>query len=365
MLIQSAKKTPDPRCQTRNFRHRLCDILVVAFCAIICGADSYADLELFGIYRQPWLSIYLELPNGIPNADTFQRVFEIVDPTAVAKALRKILTPEDFAAKVLAFDGKTQRGSKKGKRRAWHTLSAYLTDAQMVLGEVICDEKSNEITAIPELLDSLNVEKAIVTIDAIGTQTKIAEKIIEKKADYVLALKGNQADLFDDVKFYLDNEEVARLEICDPKQRHGRQEKREYFLETQIGWLEQREKWAGLAGIGAVKSTVTEKGKTRVETRYFLTTLTSVEVFAGAVRAHWGIENGLHWHLDVTFNEDASRVRNRNAAAVWNILRKTALEHLKSLNNNKFSLKSLRKGCGWSNDLLLQTLLRDDAKTIF
>jgi len=365
LLIQSAGRTPDPRCQTRNFRHKLCDILVIAFCAIICGAESYADLELFGKFRQLWLSMYLELPNGIPNADTFQRVFEIVDSAAVAKALRKILTPEDFVARVVAFDGKTQRSSKKGKRRAWHTLSAYLTDAQIVLGEVICDEKSNEITAIPELLDTLNVEKAIVTIDAMGAQTKIAEKIVEKKADYVLALKGNQADLFDDVRFYLDNEQVPRLEIYDPKQRHGRQEKREYFLETNIDWLHNRENWAGLSAIGAVKSTVTEKGETRIETRYFLTSLISLEDFARAVRAHWGIENKLHWHLDVTFNEDASRVRNRNATQVWNILRKTALEHLKSLNNKKYSLKALRKGCGWSNDLLLHTLFGNEMPAQF
>jgi len=289
----------------------------------------------------------------------------MVDPTAVAKALRKILTPEDFVAKVVAFDGKTQRGSKKGERRAWHTLSAYLTDAQIVLGEVICDEKWNEITAIAELLDSLNVEKTIVTIDAIGTQTKIAEKVIEKGADYVLALKGNHPALLEDVRLYLDNEPLPRLEVCDPKQPHGRQETREYFLETQIDWLEQRNQWAGLSGIGAVRSTVTEKGKTRVETRYFLTTLTDLKAFSHAVRSHWGIENGLHWHLDVTFNEDASRVRNKNAAAVWNILRKTALEHLKSLNNKKFSLKSLRKGCGWNNDLLLHTLLRNETNSIF
>jgi len=340
----------------------LCDILVIAFCAIICGAESYADLELFGKARQTWLSMYLELPNGIPNADTFQRVFEIVEPTAVARALRKILTPEDFVASVVAFDGKTQRGSRDGKRKAWHTLSAYLTDAQLVLGEMICDEKSNEITAIPKLLDSLTVEKAIVTIDAMGTQKDIAEKIVEKKADYVLALKGNHPELFEDVRLYLDNEPVPRLEICDPKQPHGRQETREYFLETRIDWLEQQSEWAGLSAIGAARSTVIEKGETRVETRYFLTTLTGLKAFSHAVRSHWGIENGLHWHLDVTFNEDSSRVRNKNAAQVWNILRKTALEHLKSLNNKKYSLKALRKGCGWSNDLLLQTLLCDDSE---
>jgi len=304
--------------------------------------------------------MYLELSNGIPNADTFERVFEMADPTVVAKALRKILTPEDFVARVIAFDGKTQRGSKKGKQRPWHTLSAYLTDAQIALGEIVCDEKSNEITAIPELLDSLTVENSVVTIDAIGTQTKIAEKIVQKGADYVLALKNNHPNLLEDVRFYLENEQVSRLEISDPKQPHGRQETREYFLETNIGWLKRRESWASLAGIGAVKSTVTEKGKIRIETRYFLTTLASLEHFAHAVRAHWGIENGLHWHLDVTFGEDASRVRNRNAAAVWNILRKTALEHLKALNCKKYNLKTLRNGCGWSNDILLQTLLGDD-----
>ena len=355
-LIRATNRIEDPRRQWGNLRHKLVDILVIAFCAILCGAQTYDDLELFGKARKPWLSWYLELPNSIPSADTFERIFELIDPQIIAKRLRKVLTSDEMFGKIIAFDGKTMRGSKNSGHRAFHVLSAFLTDDQIVIGEEIVDEKSNEITAIPQLLDEINVTGATVTIDAMGTQTKIAEKIIEKGADYVLALKGNHADLYDDVQFYFENE-LAILNKTTQDCAHGRDEIREYFLETNIGWLYNRENWAGLAAIAAVRSSVTKKGETCVETRCFLTSLTDIEQFSRAVREHWGIENRLHWHLDVTFEEDASHFQNQNAAAVWNVLRKTALEYLKQVDPGKHvSLKSRRRLAGWDNSYLEQLL---------
>jgi len=355
-LIRATNQIEDPRRQWGNLRHKLVDILVIAFCAILCGAQTYDDLELFGKARKTWLSLYLELPHSIPSADTFERIFELIDPQSVAKRLRKILMSEEMFGKIIAFDGKTMRGSKNSEHRAFHVLSAFLTDDQIVIGEEIVDEKSNEITAIPQLLNEINVTGATVTIDAIGTQTKIAEKIIEKGAEYVLALKGNHADLYDDVRFYFENE-VPALNKTTQDCAHGREETREYFLETNIDWLYNREKWAGLAGIAAVRSSVTKNGETCVETRCFLTSLTDIEQLSRAIREHWGIENRLHWHLDVTFGEDACRFRNQNAVAVWNIMRKTALEYLKRVDPGKrVSLKSRRRLAGWDNAYLERLL---------
>jgi predicted transposase YbfD/YdcC len=356
-LIKAAKRIQDPRRQWGNLRHKLADILVISFCAIICGAQTYNDLALFGEARKMWFSWFLELPNDIPSADTFERVYELLDAQVVAKRLRDIFSSDDVLGKIIAFDGKTMCGSKSADHRAFHVLSAFLTDNQVVIGEEIVDEKSNEITAIPELLDSINITGATVTIDAMGTQTKIARKIIDKGADYVLALKGNHGDLHDDVRFYFENEEGI-LNKTTRDLAHGRKEMREYFLETEIAWLHNRDKWSGLAAIGAVRSTVKEKGTTRLETRYFLTSVTDIGLFSRAVREHWGIENRLHWHLDVTFGEDSARFRNRNAAAVWNVLRKTALEYLKKVDPGKnVSLKSRRRLAGWDNSYLERLLL--------
>jgi predicted transposase YbfD/YdcC len=324
MLIKSAESVPDARRQWGHLLHKLADILVIAFCGIICGAQTYHDLEVFGNAKRVWLSNYLSLPNGIPNADTFERIFEMLDPNVIGEKMRWLLQTDEIAGKIIAFDGKTIRGSKSEGNRGFHVLSAFLTDAQTVIGEITCDEKSNEITAIPELLDMINVKESIITIDAMGAQTKIAEKIVAQKADYCLALKGNQSNLHDDVRLYFETETVENTKTTCEK-GHGRIERRKYFLETKIDWLYSRERWAGLRAIGAVKATIETKGKKSVETRYFLTSLTNIDDFARAVRAHWGIENCLHWHLDVTFADDSSRFPKTNAAGVWIVLRKLAV----------------------------------------
>jgi len=361
-LIKATSQIPDFRRSWGNKRHKLVDILVIAFCAIICGAQTYNELVLFGKARFIWLSLFLDLPNGIPSADTFERIFELLDPQTVARRLRKIFSDDDVVGKIIAFDGKTMRGSKNETHRAFHVLSAFLTDDQIVIGEEIVDEKSNEITAIPELLDEINVRGATVTIDAMGCQTEIVAKIVDKGADYVIGLKGNQGNLYDYARNYF-TAFAPPMETVTYQNKHGREETREYFLETDIGWMPKRLDWKGFSAIGMVRSTVKTKNKTRTETRYFITSLTDIETFARAVRSHWGIENHLHWHLDFTFGEDSSRIRHENAAEMWNILRKTALEYLKRVDPGKsVSLKARRKLAGWDNGYLSEVLLNFDEK---
>ena len=218
-LIKVAEKVHDPRRQWGNLRHKLPDILVIAFCAILCGAQTYDDLELFGKAKKDWLSWFLELRNPTPSADTFARIFQLIDPKTFAKSLRNVLKSEELYGKIIAFDGKTMRGSGYDGQRAFQMLTAFLVDGQIVIGEEAIDNKSNEITAIPELLDQINVKGTTVTIDAIGTQANIAEKIIEKEADYALALKKNHPDLYQDVKLYFDNESISQTKVT--KNRSG------------------------------------------------------------------------------------------------------------------------------------------------
>ncbi|MDR2525624.1 MAG: ISAs1 family transposase [Oscillospiraceae bacterium] len=227
-LIEQAEKISDPRRQYGYLQHKLATIIVIAFCAIICGAEDYEDIESFGNSRKEWLKEFLALENGIPDKDTFRRVFERLNPSEVAECLYSWLGNREIKGKTVNIDGKTICGSKNAEHGAYHVVSAWVSENQITLGEIVVDEKSNEITAIPKLLDLVAVEGAVVTIDAMGTQTKIAEKIIKKKADYCLALKGNHSDLHDDVRFYFENQEVND-KITNREKDHGRIEKREYF----------------------------------------------------------------------------------------------------------------------------------------
>jgi len=309
-------------------------IVIIAFCAIICGAEDFEDIEDFGNIRKEWIAKFLPIENGIPDKDTFRRVFERLNPSEVAECLYGWHGEMGAAGKTVNIDGKTICGSKNSDHKAYHVVTAWVSENQITLGEIVVDEKSNEITAIPQLLDLVDVEGATVTIDAMGTQTKIAMKIIEKKADYCLALKGNQSDLQDDVSFYFENQGETAQKVTREKD-HGRIEKREYFLEANIDWLEQKNEWEGLSAIGAVRSTVIENESTRVETRYFITSLTNVERFADSVRKHWSIENQLHWQLDVTFGEDSARTRKDNSPLNWNVMRKTVLPLIRNADVGK------------------------------
>jgi len=338
-LIESSRVLQDPRRQYGYLQHKLIAIVVITFCAIICGAEDYEDIEEFGNIRREWLEKYLDLRNGIPDKDTFRRVFERLNPSELAECLYSWIGDRDCAGKTVNIDGKTICGSKNAVHKSYHVVSAWVSENQITLGEIAVDEKSNEITAIPKLLDIVDVEGATVTIDAMGCQKDIAEKIVASRADYCLALKGNHSDLHDDVRFYFENEpDLSSVENLE--QGHGRIEKRAYFLETDIEWLTQKSSWPGLRAIGCVCSEVLEKGKTRVENRYFITSLVDVEKFAHSVRNHWSIENQLHWQLDVSFGEDRAKTKKDNSPLNWNVMRKTALPLLRNADlGRKTSIK--------------------------
>lgn len=338
-LTEKLGQVKDPRRQWGHLRHKLVDILVIGLLAVICGGDDFTDMEGFGIERQEWLKGFLELPNGIPGKDTFRRVYERVNPQELSESLRDWLSLYRERRSVVCLDGKTIRGSGCAEHRAYHVVSAFISENCLTLGEIKTDAKSNEITAVPELLDMLDIEGAIVTADAMCCQTKITAKIIEKGADYVIGLKGNQSTLRDDVALFLSSFQSECQRVQTLEKNHGRIEKRQYTFCTNTDWLQQKPEWAGLRGIGSVQSTITEKGITRTETRFFITSLIKVEEFAMAVRSHWGIENQLHWCLDVIFREDASRARKDNSPLNLNVLRKTALPLLKAADFGRIGIK--------------------------
>ena len=307
-LQEELRQISDPRRPWGNLRHRLDDIVIIGLCSIMCGGEDFDDMEVFGREREEWLSGFLELPNGIPDGDTFRRLFERLDSKELSKHLGNWLDAnrsnrEDGQCRTVNIDGKTIRGSANVEHSAFHVVSAWVAENDITLGELVVDEKSNEIKAIPELLDLMDVRGDTVTIDAMGCQKDIAKKIIDKDADYVLALKGNLGSLHDEVKLHFENMNIS-LKTSTLEKGHGRIEHREYFLETEIDWLWQKPDWVGMNAIGAV-------------------------------RKHWSIENQLHWMLDVVFHEDAARARKDNSPLNMNVLRKTALSLLRSLKVGK------------------------------
>lgn len=338
-LKEKLEQVSDMRRQWGNIRHKLKDVLVIGFLTIVCGGKDFTDMEEFGKEREEWLKTFLELPNGIADSDTFRRIFERVDPKELGGCLREWLDIFREERSVVSVDGKTIRGSGNGEHKAYHVVSAFVGENSITLGELKTEEKSNEITAVPELLDMLDLEGAIVTADAMSCQRKIVSKITEKGADYVIGLKGNQSSLRDDVELYFSSclDECSRSETLE--KGHGRIEKREYHLQTDIDWLSQKRDWENLNAVGVVCSTVEEKGTIRTERRFFLTSLTGVEEFAHSVRSHWSIENQLHWCLDVIFREDASRARKDNSPLNLNVMRKTALPLLKAADFGRIGIK--------------------------
>lgn len=354
-LKAALARIEDPRRTTKgNILHKLEDIIIIGLCSLICNGNDFVDMEEFGEARKEWLKQFLELPNGIPDSDTFRRVFERLNPQSLAECLYDWLEEHRCEGKVVAVDGKTIRGSESSKHRAYHVVSAFVAENQLTLGEVVVDEKRNEITAVPELLELIEVKGSIVTADAMSCQKEIARTICDKQADYVLALKGNQPALLDNATLYFQEFEQA-LPVCTTLEKdHGRIEQREYRLATDISWLPECDKWAGLNALGMVKAKRFIGEKTSCETRYFLTTLEDVNRFAYAVRKHWSIENQLHWCLDVIFEEDASRVRKDFSPLNLNVLRKTALALCKSANMGKrVSLQKKRFRASLSPDAFL------------
>lgn len=351
-LAEGLGKITDPRRAWGNKRHKLEDILVMGLCTIVCGGEDFTDMENFGQERESWLRGFLELPNGIPDADTFRRVFERVDPQELSEVLRDWIGNWRQNGAVVSIDGKTIRGSGNSRHKAYHVVSAFVSENHITLGELKTEEKSNEITAVPELLDLLDIKNCIVTADAMSCQRAIAHKVREKGAEYVLSVKENQPNLLESIRDYFSAfTHDCRFEQTVEK-NHGRIEKRKYFLETDLDWFEERVGWNGLHGIGAVCSRVEEKGQTRTETRYYITSLRDVSSFAYAVRGHWGIENNLHWCLDVAFGEDSSRARKDNSPLNLNVLRKTALPMLKNADLGRMGLKKKMFRAALSTDTL-------------
>jgi predicted transposase YbfD/YdcC len=357
----------DPRA-TRRCDHRLIDILVIAVCAVIACAESWEDIELYGRSKQAWLKTFLALPNGIPSHDTFRRVFMLIDPDAFEACFARwaqSLTGK-VEREVVAIDGKTVRrsGSRRHDHGPLHLVSAWASDQGLVLGQREVDGKSNEITAIPELLDSLHLDGAIVTLDAMGCQKDIAARIRAKAADYLLVLKANHGHAFEAVREPFERTCCGRGSGGRPvfdafDESHGRLVRRRVFVSSAVGELEPLRGWPDLGTVLAVETIrgVHGTGKAEAEIRYFLTSCgDDPAVLVRAVRRHWSIENALHWVLDVTFREDDSRVRDRTAARNLALLRRIALNLVAGDRSGQTSLRGRRKKAAWNDDYMLRII---------
>jgi predicted transposase YbfD/YdcC len=365
-LLEHFAVLPDPRLERRR-RHKLSDILVIAVCAVLCGAESFPAIEDFGHEREEWLKHFLELPEGIPSHDTFNRVLRLLEPVQFQACFLSWMQAVAAATQgeVVAIDGKRLRRSfdKGTAKRAIHMVSAWATENGVVLGQRKVDAKSNEVTAIPELLALLALKGCIVTIDAMGCQRTIAQQIVEQHADYVLALKGNQPTLEQAVThFFVSGPEAdTHRTVCDyyeqSERGHGRIETRCYWITDELDAKLTAAAWPGLQSIGMVEARRTLAGETTVEQRFYLTSLKpNAQQFARAVRNHWGIENGLHWTLDVTFREDQSRLRTGHSPENFAVLRHIALNLLRQEPSTK-SMPRKRLACALNPDYLLKVLI--------
>jgi predicted transposase YbfD/YdcC len=356
----------DPRLE-RTRRHVLQDILVIALCAMIANANTWVDIEHFGKTKLNFLRRFLELPNGIPSHDTFGRVFAKLDPAALLVCLQNWLSDlrQKLGGKQVAIDGKTLRGSHDGDTRpnALHLVSAWATETRLFLGQLAVDQKSNEITAIPQLLELLDIEGDTVTIDAMGCQKEIAKAIVDKKANYVLQVKDNQRTLHEAIseafiRFADDDYTEPSLRRFTTFDRdHGREETRQYFIADVPADLPGADEWTGLQSIGMVLRTRKEGDNVSDEVAFYISSLDAkVKPFARAARGHWGIETTLHWSLDVTFSEDQSRVRKGRGPENLGMLRRLAVSILLQDTSCNASLRSKRLIAGWDDAVLLKLL---------
>ena len=361
----------DPR-GTINQKHPFISVVVISLMAILAGASGPTTIAQWAQYKEAFLRRVLDLPNGVPRKDVFRRVLSLLNPTAFQtcfaawlKRLREqAAEATEIDQPVLAVDGKTARRSHDRRKAlgALHAVSVWASEFGLSLGQVACDDKSNEITAIPALLRLVDIQGAIITIDAMGTQKAIAAQIIEQKADYVLALKGNQETLHDAVIEYLDEQfenDFAGLDVrhhTTTETAHGRDETRCYIQLPVPSDLPNRDQWKELKSIGVAITACLRDGKETIEKRYYISSLpVGVKRFARAVRGHWGIENSCHWSLDMTFREDESRIRDRHLRENFAWLNRFLLSLLKQ-HPSKNSIVGRRRGCAWNDDFLLEVL---------
>ena len=356
----------DPR--RRKVAYPLVNILMIAVCAVLCGADDFVAIAHFGRAKKKFFKKFLDLGAGIPSHDRFNAIFRAIKPAEFEKCLLGWITAlhEITDGQIVAIDGKTLRRSfdAGSGKAAIHMVSAWATANHVSLGQVVVDEKSNEITAIPKLLEMLELSGGLVTIDSMGCQTEIARAILDAGADYVLAVKGNQPTLHYGVATFFDSHlqddfacvKVRRHETHE--HHHGRDEMRFYYVCSVPDNFPDRERWPGLRAIGLTINNTVRAGKECIEYRYYiLSKFLSAGRFAEAVRSHWSIENRLHWQLDVTFQEDQSRIRRGHADANFSIVRRFAVSLLKNNRTKKIGLKNKRLAAGWDDDYLLELLL--------
>jgi predicted transposase YbfD/YdcC len=361
-IVHHFSSIEDPRLDRRK-KHSLSDIIFITICAVICGADNWVGIEAFGHAKKEWFTQLLSLQNGIPSHDTFGNVFAVIDPEQFNRCFSRWIA--DLAhlsdGEGIAIAGKCLRGSidRASKKAAIYMVSAWANQNQLILGQQKVDDKSNEITAIPKLLTQLDIAGAVITIDAMGCQTQIADQIIEQNADYVLSLKGNQGELHDDVKTFFRSDLAPVIGDISYAGEHGRIETRTIRATADIQWLQERHPhWTKLTSIIAVTACREFNNKTEEETRYFISSLdaTDPKRLGAIVRAHWGIENNLHWVLDQAFDEDAHRTRTGHSVANMAVIRHIALNLINAEKTAKVGVKIKRLKAGWNHDYLLTIL---------
>lgn len=362
VFLENFQSLEDPR-QLIKVLYPLQEILLLSLCAVISGAETFVDIVDYGHNKLEFLRQLRPFEKGIPSPDTLGAVFSSLNPKAFQECfVQWVSSLQQTLPDIVAIDGKTLCGSGDISHSPIHMVSAWACNQRLVLGQEKVDAKSNEITAIPKLLELLILKGAIVTLDALGCQRSIAEKILEKEADYVLALKGNQGSLAQDVREFFAHQKTqqfrhSQVDIYENREEsHGRIEIRRCYSTDDVEWLNQRHAWPGLCSIVMIEAERTSRGKTQIETRFYLTSLAmDAEKAANAIRSHWQVENSLHWVLDVVFLDDQCRIRKDHAPQNFHIVKQMALNLIRQAPGKK-SVRLKRKSAGWNDRFLLEIL---------